>query len=354
MTSGGYRMTVTGTSFGTAGTVTVGGSACSVSAYSHSQIVCTVPAGTGAVAPVRVTSTASSLSSTNTLTFAYLPPVISDISPSTLPTGPTSAGLLTITGSNFGLGVAAVTIGGVSCPLEGATQTQTSLVCRVAIGTGMGKQISVTVNGQSTTFSGTFAYSPPTLTSTFSPPFLATAGSTLVLTGSSFGSTLSVVSVTIGASACSVQSVSHTQITCAAPVGVGVSLSIFVKVDGQISSSQLISYSAPQIASVAPTAGNTAGGYTVTLTGSNFGASGSGNLAVSLSGVPCPVILQSHSEIQCTVPSGQDVNNVFSLTVGAQTSNTRLFSFSPPSVSLISPQDGTTQVYDFFIAQFGN
>ncbi len=358
MTSGGYRMTITGTSFGTAGTVTVGGSACSVTAYSHSQIVCTVPAGTGAVALVRVTSTASSLSSTNTLTFAYLPPVISDTSPNTLPTGPTSAGLLTITGSNFGLGVAAVTIGGVSCPLEGATQTHSSLVCRVAVGTGMGKQISVTVNGQSTTFSGTFAYSPPTLTSTFVPAFLPTAGAAmLTLAGSSFGQTVSAVSVTIGASPCVVQSASHTQITCTAPPGIGVSLSIFVKVDGQISSSQLISYSAPQISSVTPTVGSTAGGYTVTLTGSNFGASGSGNLAVSLSGVPCPVTLQSDTQIQCTVGSGQDVNNVFSLTVGAQTSNTKLFSFSPPSVSSISPQQGTTLVcYSFqpFLYQSGD
>ena len=52
--AGGTLLTVSGTSFGLKGSVTVGGKACPVSVYEHTRITCTVPAGSGAKLPVAV------------------------------------------------------------------------------------------------------------------------------------------------------------------------------------------------------------------------------------------------------------------------------------------------------------
>jgi hypothetical protein len=82
-----------------------------------------------------------------------------------------------------------------------------------------------------------------------------------------------------------------------------------------------------------------AGGFTVTLTGTNMGAlpaqaSVSMNL---LSGVtPCPVTAATHTTVECTMPSGVGVNRPMTVTVGGQTSPQFLVSFQPPKITGIS------------------
>ena len=48
-TDGSVTLTITGSSLGTTGTVTVGSSACAVTSYGHSTIECSLPAGQGAL-----------------------------------------------------------------------------------------------------------------------------------------------------------------------------------------------------------------------------------------------------------------------------------------------------------------
>src|SRR5207247_433033 len=54
-TVGGLPITLTGSNFGTSGTVTIGGKSCPTTSYSATQVVCTLPAGQGAQVPVAIT-----------------------------------------------------------------------------------------------------------------------------------------------------------------------------------------------------------------------------------------------------------------------------------------------------------
>jgi hypothetical protein len=341
-TTGGYLVTIMGSSFDSAGTVSIGGAACDISTYSHSRIVCVAPVGTGTAARVVVTAAVSGRASSSNVFFAYSAPTISGFTPSSVVTGPGTR-LLTISGSNFGgPNAATITVGGIACTLNpGSNQTHSLLVCQVAIGTGVGKQIAIVVGGQTAISSGTFAYSSPIL-SAFSPPLLPTAGLvTLTINGSSFGDNTVVVGVKVGTASCNVATASHTQITCTAPAGVGTFLTMTVSVDGQVSNGQQINYLPPTLASVSPTTGPTAGGFPVTLVGTNFGAAGA---TVALNGLACTNVVQSHSQITCTMPAGEDVNGFLTVTVGSQTSNSIRFAYGAPTITSISPQQGSTQV----------
>src|SRR4029079_9796015 len=91
-------------------TVSLGGAACPVTAQSHTQVSCRLPAGQGTGLPV-VLSVGGQTS--NTLTFAYAPPQIIGFSPAA---GPTEGGSLAISGVNFGVFGATVTVAGLDCP----------------------------------------------------------------------------------------------------------------------------------------------------------------------------------------------------------------------------------------------
>ena len=111
-TNGGVNVVVSGSSFDTNGTVTIGGVLCSpvtgrrrsvdlshslmvTSAYSHTSITCKLPAGQGVNLAVQVTSVYGKTGSANL--FSYTPPVISGLQILSVPT----AGFvnLTVSGS---------------------------------------------------------------------------------------------------------------------------------------------------------------------------------------------------------------------------------------------------------------
>lgn len=139
-TAGGTVLTITGTNLGTSGTVTIGGNVCTPSAWTHTQITCTLPAGQGRAAPVVVTVGGQSVNGM----YAYGAPVINNAAPLTGP----SAGdnNIVINGSNFGTSPV-VTIGGNVCVNSAASHTQ--ITCRVPA--GMGMQPIVVVAGDQTT-----------------------------------------------------------------------------------------------------------------------------------------------------------------------------------------------------------
>lgn len=100
LTNGGYDLTLVGSSFDTAGNVTVGGFACTPTApslYTHTQITCRMAEGQGKDLPITITAT-SGLSVTVNQQFDFQAPTLSSITPTSDVTGPGTR-LLTISGN---------------------------------------------------------------------------------------------------------------------------------------------------------------------------------------------------------------------------------------------------------------
>ncbi len=338
-TAGNLAVTLTGSNFGAStGSVTIGGVICPIAgAWSHTQAICNLPAGQGLNQLVAVTTGGQTTAETTVL-FNYTAPTASSASPLI---GPTGGGvLITLVGANFGLS-GIVTIGGVECPWAGSlgSWSHTQVLCTLRVSSGSGLPIVLTVASQTVTFTGTFSYVAPSI-SAISPTTGSTVGGTIVtVTGSSFGADTGSRSITIGGASCSVQSWSHTSIVCSTPAGQGLQQAVLVTAASGLnsagaSSAASFSYNAPSLSStISPTAASTAGGTNITLTGSNFGQAAT----VTVGGVACSRISQTSSQFVCTLPAGVGINRPVVMSVAGQLSNAIQFSYSPPTVSSVSP-----------------
>lgn len=325
-TIGGTPLTITGNNFGLTGTVRFGSAYCPVTSWSHTNIVCTTPAGQGTNVSVVV---AAGGQESLTTSYNYSPPTISNISPAVASTiGGTP---LTITGNNFGLS-GTVRLGLTDCPI--VSWGHLEIVCNAPAGQGTNLAMVVSVGGQESQAS-TFSYSPPSITG-INPTKVPTAGGTaLTISGNSFG--LSGV-VTVGGSVCPVTSWEHTQIICNAPEGQGTNLMVVVRVGNQNSSPTSMSYLAPSITGISPTAAGTIGGTPLTITGNNFGLNG----VVRVGTTECPVSSWSHTNIVFAAPTGQGTNVAVVVSVAGQEAGPTTFSYSPPSITGIAPGSAAT------------
>lgn len=90
---------------------------------------------------------------------------------------------------------------------------------------------------------------------------------------------------------------------------------------------------APQITSVTPSSGPTAGGIIITISGTGFGAAG--NL-VPVGGVACPVTGETTDAILCTLPEGSGASRPIRVVGGGQASPPFPFAYDPPSITNIT------------------
>jgi hypothetical protein len=142
-TTGGSKLVVIGSHFGTSGKITVGNKPCVVQSYGDLRVECSLPEGQGKDQSVILERAGSK---SNIVKFSYLPPSITSISPSS---GPSSGGtVLSITGANFGLN-GSVTIGGKACAIT--AQTHARINCTLPPGNGTKLPVVVTVGGQTST-----------------------------------------------------------------------------------------------------------------------------------------------------------------------------------------------------------
>ena len=303
-TAGGTAIVigVSGVNGGTT-TVTIGGNACtSIRVYS-TQINCTTPAGTAGQKDIVVTQSSGSVTLTNGFTYAT-PPTVSSVSPNS---GNGAGGTsITITGSNFVSG-ATVTVGGSSCTSV-VFISSTSLTCTTpARSVGAADIVVTNPNSISGTLSGGFSFTHAI--SSVSPTSGTTAGGTLLtIYGSNFSGTYAV---TIGGNACVSPSLNGgSQIRCTTPIGTAGAKDIVVTKDGISSTlSSAFTYAVPPtLASVSPTFGTTAGGTSVTLSGSDF-VSGA---TVTFGGTSCTsVVFNSSTSITCITPArSQGTSNI--------------------------------------------
>ena len=156
--AGGTQVTITGTGFGTAATVTIGGvAATNVVVASATSITATTPAGDAGPAAVAVTTPGGT--ATLVAGFTYLAaPTVTGISP---PAGSTSGGTaVTILGTGFVSG-ATVTIGGVAAT-NAVVWGATSITAATGPhGAGVADVVVTNVDGQGATLAGGFTYRAP-------------------------------------------------------------------------------------------------------------------------------------------------------------------------------------------------
>ena len=334
--AGGTSITITGSGFtGTTG-VTIGGTAAtSVVVVDDNTITAVTPAGTLGAADVVVTNPLGSGTGVGIYTYSGVPTVTA-ISPTV---GSIAGGTsVTITGTNF-TGTTAVTLGGVAA--TGITVVNDTTITATT-GAHAAGVVDVAVTNPSGTGTGTGLYgyySTPTL-SGISPTGGPVAGGTSVtLTGTNFtgatGMTVGGVAVTsftvvndttitgtTGAHAAGLVNVAVTN-----PAGTGTGTGLYTY------------YNAPTVSGIAPTGGSTAGGTSVTLTGTNF----TGATGATVGGVA----LTSFTVVNDTTITGTtgahaagNVDVAVTNPGGTGTGTGAYTYFATPTVSGISPTGG--------------
>ncbi len=169
-------------------------------------------------------------------------------------------------------------------------------------------------------------------------------GTNVTISGSGFtaGATVSIG----GTAATNVTVTSGTTITCTTPAGSAGARDVSVTESSQtVTLSNAFTYvaPAPTVASISPSTGTTAGGTSVTITGTNFV---NGATTVTIGGASATgVSVASASSLTCTSPAGAaGARNVVVTVSGQSATLTNGFTYvaPAPTISSISPSSGTT------------
>lgn len=246
-------------------------------------------------------------------------PVITNDSPASGPVGTS----VVVTGTSFGdtQGDSTVTFNGV--PASPTSWSNTSLTVPAPGGATTGGVV-VTVNGFST--NGATFQVLPNITSL--GPTAGLVGSSVTISGTTFGPTQGFGGVTFNGVSATVQSWSDSSITVLVPVG--ATSGNIVVTDHQLLTSNglnfnVISQPAPAISFISPNAGNQ--GISATVSGTNFGALQNGS-SITFNGLPASVTSWSDSSIGAIVPVGVHTGAVIVTTPGGP-SNGVQFTFAP-------------------------
>ncbi|WP_344135100.1 IPT/TIG domain-containing protein [Saccharopolyspora halophila] len=296
-TAGGTTVTVNGSAFLGASSVTFGGTSAPFSVNSNARITATAPPRPAG--PARVVVVTPGGTSTNPVFFNYQAPptpTVTGVSPAN---AQTSGGtVVTITGSDLS-GATAVTFGGtpaVSYTVSSNTQITATAPPRAA---GPAPVVVTTPGGTSNETVVVFFVSAPVLLN-LSPTRGPVAGGTVVtITGSDLSG---ATAVTFGGTpAVSYTVTSNTQITATAPPRAAGPAPVVVTTPGGTSNAVSFAYIAvPVITAVTPDQGPATGGNNVTITGSNLTFTST----VTFDGTPAAFTVLSDALIAATVPPG--------------------------------------------------
>jgi hypothetical protein len=341
-TLGGTNVTITGTNFTGATSVTFDGlAATSINVVNSTTITCITPARTTAGAVGIIVTTGGGPSGAFSQ-FTYItPPNITSISQLTgSTTGRTS---VTITGTNFA-GTTMVTFGGLAATMINLVNSTTITCITPAHSAGAVNVIVTTLGGGPSGAFSSFTYiTPPNITG-ISPLVGSTAGGTSVtITGTSFTGETSVTFDGIAATTINV--VNSTTITCITPARTTAGdVGIIVTTDGRSSSafSSFTYITPPNITGISPSSGSTLGGTNVTITGTNF----TGATSVTFDGLAATSInVVNSTTITCITPA--HITGVVGIIVTTGGGPSTIFASSftyntPPNITGISPLTGST------------
>jgi hypothetical protein len=304
-TGGGTSVTITGTGFTNAWQVLFGGQPAAFTINSSTSITATAPASSSAGAVdvvVMADGGASATSSADQFTFNATAPTVSALSASQ---GPTIGGTQVIlTGSSFN-GATAVTFGSTAAT-SFTVDSPTQITATAPAGTAGSVHVSVTTPfGTSSTSSAdlfTFANAAPPLVSAIGTTTGAMAGGTSVtLTGTGLGSATQVYFGGVPATSFTINS--STSITAVAPPQAAGTVDVTVQTPYGTSPAYTLARftylaATPSITSLSATSGTSAGGVTVTISGSDL----TGTRQVLFGTIPADFVVNDDSSITATSP----------------------------------------------------
>ena len=337
-TAGGTNVTITGTSFTEATSVTFDGlAATSLTVVNNTTITCITPAHNVGVVGIIVTTlygTSGAFSS-----FTYItPPVISSISSSS---GSTLGGTsVIITGTNF-TGATSVTFGGLSASsLSIVNSTTISCITPARTTAGDVGIIVTTGGGPSGAFSSFIYITPPNITGISQLTGSTAGGTNVTITGTNFTGATSVTFGGLAATSLSV--VNSTTITCITPAHNAGAVGIIVTTEGGPSGafSSFTYIIPPVITSISPSYGSTLGGMSITITGTNF----TGATSVTFDGIAATSLsIVNSTTITCSTPAhiSEGVVDIIVTTGGGPSGAFSSFTYiTPASITDISPSSG--------------
>jgi hypothetical protein len=324
----------------------------------------------------------------------YPNPVVYTVS-SAKTSGGEAAGMVTITGTNFGPAGAiysqyftSILLGTVPCNTPVVTETNNKLECAPAGGVGTGLDVVVTMNnaGSGTSGAGKFSFYPPKVVNIDPPP---TIGGPVTVYGENFGPAGTFATATVytdqtcvtgitpssfmGATGCTpiegvgkptqVTVIDHGTITFNFPAGVGGSYDLLIELGNQtsgVSGDNKFGYHVPVVQTVVPMiqpATLPISDTKITITGTNFGTMESA-VKVSIGGKysdvssirlfnfrnPQTGAVTGVSEIYVNIPFNAGNNLPVQVHVGAMSSvpstadvKPDVFSYNTPVVNYTTP-----------------
>ncbi len=340
--SGGSSVTITGANFSGASAVHFGTVSATYNLSSSTQIIATAPAGTVGTADITVTTPVGTSATSVTDQFTYEgAPAISAVAPTAgLPVGGTS---VTITGTGF-VGASAVAFGSLGASSY-TVSSQTAIVATTPAAPAGTIDVTVTtpVGISSISSADKFTFEAVPSVTAVSPVAGSLAGGTSVtITGTAFAGASIVDFGTTAASNLVINS--STSITVTAPAGSGtadITVTTPVGTSATSAADEFSYEAAPAITAVAPVAGLTSGGTTVTVTGTGFAHTSS----VGFGSSPASTFtVISATEIAATSPAELAGVVDISVTTPVGTSSpvaADQFTYEgTPAVSAVSPSAG--------------
>ncbi|WP_174997230.1 IPT/TIG domain-containing protein [Pandoraea iniqua] len=341
--AGGTTVTINGTGLKTTTAVAFGAVSVPFTAVSDTQLTVTSPANASAgVVDIVVTTQGGTSATSSADQFTYMAlPTVTSIAPTSGAAG--GGTTVAINGSGF-TSAATVSFGGTA-----ATNVQfvsaSQLTARSPAGTGtVDVRVSTTGGTSATSSNDQFTYRPAPAISGLSVTVGSPAGGTQTkITGTGFTGTTSVTFN--GSPATTFNIDSDTQITVTSPAGSAGTVNVVVTTPNGTSavgpSSQFTYAAPPTVLSLGPTTGSTAGGDSVTITGSNFY---NGVTTVKLGGNTATITAISSTTITITTPAGSP--GAATLTVdtpgGTSTTGGAFTYVAVPVVTSLSPAYGST------------
>lgn len=350
--NGGTTVIITGTGFTDASLqVSFGGATVFAMPDSLTQITVTAPAGTpGTTVDVTVSELTgtSTTSAADRYTFVQAP-IVSGISSSSGVTG--GGGTITITGSHLS-GATSVTFGGTSAAFTPVSDTVITATVPAHAAGAVDVQVTIPVGGTSAVVpEDKYTYlGAPTITGISPTTGPAVGGTSVIITGTNLDTVTGAGGVKFGATnAASYTVTGPTSITATSPAGSSGTVDVTVTNGSGTSPTsgvdQFTYVAPPTVTVLSPTAGPTAGGTSVTITGTSFtsvtGASGVKFGATNASSYT----VNSDTQITAVSPAGTGTVDV-TVTQLAGTSATTAadqYTFTPPpTVTAVSPTSGPT------------
>jgi len=273
-TSGAFSMSLYGLHFGLNSHTVIasfGNRSCDASDWvADSSLKCKVPQETDSYIRISAVGTLSSA-------FTFQRPLLTATDP--VHAASQSLASITILGSNFGIidPTIKIRIGGTAM-MSGEWHSDSSVAGKLSIGIGGSKTVVITSNRVAGSTSRFFSYDGPFVISISPTTAPATAGGNVFITGRNFGTDSAMITVFIGLTSCTSQSITtfglDTIILCGIPKGVGGALTVKVNVVGTENTEALNAfyYMVPIVSRILPHLSPTSGNVTVLMFGRHFGS----------------------------------------------------------------------------------